>query len=138
MHWRRNIQPIQVLQKTSYRAGMLPRDPLQSILFLSRVRVSIDPFVLHYNLHCRLMLFYVHISISFIGVHWGFVVLWGSLGFLKKCCLNNALKFITFFPHILWNHHYSWGINVRGFRGLPVSMKLHPNKPAKSTNIGPG
>ena len=28
----------------------------------------------------------------------------------------------------MWNHHYSWGNNVRGFRRLPLSTKSRPKK----------
>ena len=89
MHWRRNIQPILVLQKTSYRAGMLPRDPLQSILFLSQVRVFIyRPFriSLQFALSLNVVLWILLVSLGSLGFYC-------SLGFVrifKKCCFTNA------------------------------------------------
>jgi hypothetical protein len=29
---------------------------------------------------------------------------------------------------ILWNHHFSRGTNVRGFRGSPLLTNLHPHE----------
>jgi hypothetical protein len=29
---------------------------------------------------------------------------------------------------ILWTHHFSWGTNVRGFRGSPLPTNSHPQE----------
>lgn len=43
---------------------------------------------------------------------------------LRHCNLISYLFYIK----LLWNRHCSWGINVRGFRGSPLSMYLHPKE----------
>ena len=29
---------------------------------------------------------------------------------------------------VLWNHHFSWEINIHGFCGLPLRINLRPHR----------